>query len=73
MKTYTIVAIVLIVAGVLALAYGQFSYTKDSESANLGPIVLTVTDRETVNIPQWAGIASIVLGAGLLAFPLLKQ
>lgn len=73
MKTYTIVAIVLIAAGILALAYGQFTYTKDSDSANLGPIVLTVTDRETVNIPQWAGVGSIVLGAGLLAFPLIKR
>jgi len=73
MKPYTIVAIILVGAGILALAYGQFTYTKDSESANLGPIVLTVTDKETVNIPQWVGVGSIVLGAGLLVFPLVKQ
>jgi len=73
MKTYTVVAVVLIAAGILALVYGQFSYTKDSESAKLGPIVLSVKEKETVNVPDWAGAGAIVLGAGMLAFPLLKH
>jgi len=73
MKTYMIVACVLIAAGIAALAYGQFSYTKDSETANLGPISFTVTEKETVNIPVWAGVGAIVLGVGLLATPLLKR
>lgn len=73
MKTYTVAAIALIAAGILALVYGQFSYTKDSESANLGPITLTVKEKQTVNVPVWAGAGSIVLGAGMLAFPLLKR
>lgn len=73
MKTYTIVAIALIAAGILALVYGQFTYTKDSESAKLGPIVLTVKEKETVNVPDWAGAGAIIVGAGMLAFPLLKR
>lgn len=73
MKTYTIAAVALIAAGILALMYGQFSYTKDSESAKLGPIVLTVKEKETVNIPDWAGAAAIVAGAGMLVYPLLKR
>jgi len=73
MKTYSLVAIALIVAGVLALVYGRFTYTKDAETAKLGPIELTVTEKETVNLPDWAGIGGIAAGAVMLAFPLLKK
>jgi len=59
-------ALGLILAGVLGLAYGSFTYTKDTHEANLGPINFTVRDRETVNIPVWAGVVAIVIGGGLL-------
>ncbi len=72
MKVYAIVATVLIVAGILALVYGQFSYTKESDSAKLGPIELTVNEKKTVNIPVWAGAGSIVVGAGILVYALMK-
>ncbi len=58
--------IVLIVAGVLALVYGGFSYTKETTAVKLGPIELTVQEKESVNVPLWAGIAAIVVGGGLL-------
>lgn len=73
MKSYTLVAIALIAAGILALVYGRFTYTKDTETAKLGPIQLTVQEKETVNLPDWAGVGAIVAGAALLAFPLLKK
>lgn len=73
MKSYMIAAIVLIAAGILGLVYGQFSYTKESEGAKLGPIELTIKEKQTVNIPVWAGAGAIVLGAGMLAFPLIKR
>ena len=66
MSSTKIIAIVLIVAGALGLAYGKFSYTKESHDAKVGPLELSVKDKETVNIPQWAGIGAIVIGAGLL-------
>jgi hypothetical protein len=66
MSSTKIIAIVLIVAGALGLAYGKFSYTKESHEAKVGPLELSVKDKETVNIPQWAGIGAIVIGAGLL-------
>jgi hypothetical protein len=59
-------AIALIVAGGLGLLYGGFSYTKNTHEAKLGPIVMSVTEKETVNIPIWAGIAAIAAGAFLL-------
>ena len=66
MSSTKIIAIVLIIAGVLGLAYGQFSYTKETHDAKVGPIELSVKDKETVNVPVWAGVGAIVSGAGLL-------
>ena len=66
MNAIRIAAIALIVAGVLGLAYGSFSYTKDTHQAKLGPLELKVQERETVNIPVWAGGGAIVAGAVLL-------
>ena len=66
MSSTKIIAIVLIIAGVLGLAYGQFSYTKETHDAKIGPIEMSVKDKETVNIPVWAGVGAIVIGAGLL-------
>ena len=61
-----IVAIVLIVAGVLGLAYGSFSYTKDTHDIKMGPIEMSVKERETINIPVWGGVGAIAIGAALL-------
>ena len=61
-----VVAILLLVAGVLALAYGGFSYTKDKTAVKLGPLELKVQEKETVNIPVWAGVGAIVVGGLLL-------
>jgi hypothetical protein len=68
MSGIKILAILLIVAGVLGLAYGGFSYVKDTHTTKLGPINLTVKDKERVNVPVWAGVGAIVFGAGLLLF-----
>ena len=68
MNAVKIAAVVLIAAGVLVLVYGSFSYTKDTHEAKLGPIELSVKDKETVNIPAWAGVGAIVVGGALLLF-----
>lgn len=66
MNSIKMLAIVLIVAGGLALAYGGFTYTKDTHQAKLGPIELSVKEKETVNIPIWAGLGLVVAGVALL-------
>jgi hypothetical protein len=66
MNAIRMAAMALIVAGVLGLLYGGFSYTKDTTKAKLGPIELTVKETETVNVPVWAGVAAIVAGGALL-------
>lgn len=66
MNPIRLVAIVLIVAGILGLAYGGFSYTKDTTVVKLGPVEISAKQKETVNIPMWAGIGAIVVGGLLL-------
>ncbi|MFI8739946.1 hypothetical protein [Stutzerimonas zhaodongensis] len=66
MNAIKLVAVALIVVGALGLAYGGFSYTKDTTAVKLGPIELSVREKETVNIPLWAGIGAILAGGLLL-------
>ncbi len=68
MNTVKMAGIALIVAGVLALLYGGFSYTKDTHQAKIGPIELSVKETKTINVPVWAGVAGIVIGGALLVF-----
>lgn len=66
MSPVKIVGIVLIVAGALGLAYGGFSFTKETHKANIGPLSLSVKEKEQVNVPQWLGIGALVLGVVLV-------
>lgn len=66
MNALNIPAIVLIVAGVLGLAYGNFSYTKQTHDVQVGPIEVSVQDKQTVNVPVWAGVGAIAIGGALL-------
>jgi hypothetical protein len=61
-----IIAIVLIAAGAAGLIYGSFSFTKETHQAKVGPIQLSVKEKETVNVPVWAGVGAIALGVVLL-------
>lgn len=66
MHSAKIVALVMIVLGALALAYGGFTYTKSTHETQLGPIKLSVQDRERVNVPIWAGGGLVIAGVVLL-------
>jgi TRAP-type C4-dicarboxylate transport system permease small subunit len=66
MNAVKMLAIALIVLGSLGLIYGGFTYTKDTTQAKIGPLELTVKDKETVNIPIWAGVVAIAVGGVLL-------
>lgn len=66
MSVKQIVAIILIVAGVLGLAYGGFSYTKEKHEAKIGPLQFSITEKETINVPVWAGVGAIGIGVILL-------
>ncbi|MDD2814971.1 MAG: hypothetical protein PHP00_04440 [Thiotrichaceae bacterium] len=66
MNTLKVVAILMILSGVLGLVYGSFSFTKETHKADLGAVQLSVNDKETVNVPVWAGVGAILLGSVLL-------
>jgi uncharacterized membrane protein YidH (DUF202 family) len=64
-----IAGIVLIVVGILGLVTGGFSFTKETHEAKLGPLELSVEEKQQVNVPLWAGIGAIVVGVVLLVVP----
>ena len=66
MNGLRILGVALILLGVLGLVYGQFSYTRKSHEADLGVMKLELKEKETVNVPTWAGIAAIAAGTALL-------
>ena len=66
MQGMKLVGVVLLVLGILAVAYGGFSYVKKTDNVDLGPIHIEVQDKERVNVPLWAGVAAIVGGALVL-------
>ena len=66
MSALKIVAVLLIAAGIVGLVYGGFTYTKSTHDAKIGPLELSIKDKETVNVPVWAGVAAIAVGGALL-------
>lgn len=66
MSALKIVAILLIAAGIIGLVYGGITYTKTTHDAKLGPLEVSIKDKETVNVPVWAGVGAIVAGGALL-------
>ncbi|MDZ7753628.1 MAG: hypothetical protein U5S82_18780 [Gammaproteobacteria bacterium] len=68
MNAQKLAAILLIVAGSLALAYGGFSYTKATHDVDLGPLEFSVDEKEYVSLPIWAGVGAIVVGGVLLVW-----
>jgi hypothetical protein len=67
MKPLAIVGVLLIVAGIVGLAIGRFSYTTEEKVLEVGPIVATADKEHTVRIPDIAGIVAVVAG-GVLVF-----
>jgi len=60
------IGILILAAGILALAYGGFSYTRQTHDAKVGPVTFSLSEKERVNVPMWAGVALVVVGGGLL-------
>lgn len=65
-NTWRVISIILIVAGVLGLAWGGFDYTRETHEVDIGPLQLQVQEKNHVNIPVWAGVTSLLVGIVLL-------
>ena len=68
MDSMKILGMALIAGGILALVYGGFTYTKETHETKIGPLTLSITDKETVNVPIWAGVGAVVIGGLILVF-----
>ena len=66
MKVGTLVGIILIVVGAIALAYGGFTYTKRKDTVTLGPIEMTATEKETIPLPPILGGILLVAGIAIV-------
>ena len=66
MNSVKVIGIIVLVLGLLGLIYGGFSYTSQTHQAKIGPLELSVKEKETVNIPMWAGAAAVAAGVLLL-------
>jgi drug/metabolite transporter (DMT)-like permease len=62
-----LIGIVLLVVGILALVYRGFSYSHEKGDAKIGPVEIQVTEKKHVDVPVWAGIGAVVVGAALMA------
>jgi hypothetical protein len=61
-----ITGIILIVLGVIALAYGGISYTKEEKVLDIGPIEATAKTRETIPLPPLLGGLALAGGVALM-------
>lgn len=63
MTAMRLIGAILLVLGLAGLLTGGFSFTKETTQAQLGPLSLTVKEKESVNIPQWLSVGAMVAGA----------
>lgn len=73
MNAVKIAGIILVLAGLAGFFIGGFSFTKDRTAAKLGPLELTVSEQESVNIPQWLSLGAVALGAIVLVVGFRKS
>ena len=71
MDSRKIIALILIIAGVIGITYGSFSYTKETHEAKVGPLSFAVSEKETINVPLWLSAAA--MGAGILILVLGRK
>jgi uncharacterized membrane protein YidH (DUF202 family) len=73
MSTAKILAMALITVGIVVLVYGKLSYTKETHDIKLGPLEMSIAEKQTVNVPLWAGVVAIVGGGVLLLYASTKR
>ncbi len=66
MNALQMAGVALIAAGVLGLVYGGFSFSRQTHEAKIGSVELSITDKQTVNVPVWAGVGAIAIGGVFL-------
>lgn len=72
MGSLKMLGIALLIGGALAIAYGGFTYPKETHQTDIGDLSLSFTERDHVSIPLWAGVAAMVVGGLMLIAPIRK-
>lgn len=67
MSGWTLLGVVLVILGIVGLVVGGVTYTKDKDTAELGPVDITVKEKEHVHIPPALAVAVLVGGIILIA------
>jgi len=67
MKAYTLTGIILVVLGIVALAYQGITYTTKEKIVDIGPIQMTAEETKTLPLPPLVGAFALVSGIVLVA------
>lgn len=67
-----ILGVILLILGLAGFLTGGFSFTKKTTQAKIGPLELSLQEKETVSVPQWLSIGAIALGAVVLVWSMRK-
>jgi hypothetical protein len=60
------IGILVLAAGILALVFGGFSYTRQTHDIKMGPMAFSVSENRQIPVPVWAGVVLAVVGGGIL-------
>ena len=60
------IGILVLAAGILALVFGGFSYTRQTHDITMGPMAFSVSENRQIPVPVWAGVVLAVVGGGIL-------
>jgi len=66
MKTASLAGVILIVLGVIALAYQGITYTTHKKVLDIGPIQATKEEHKTIPLPPVLGGIALIGGIALL-------
>jgi uncharacterized membrane protein YidH (DUF202 family) len=73
MRRLTIIGLVLIVGGIVALAVPYITYSSEEHVMNVGPMKIEATETKRLPIPQIAAVAAIVAGLALVFFDMRSK
>lgn len=70
MKPLNFIGLLLLIVGLLTMIYGGISYTRKTHEAKLGALTISIQEKQTVYIPIWVGLISMIAGGTVL---MIKQ
>ncbi len=66
MKPLAIIGVILIIVGIVALAYQGISYTTKEKVLDIGPLKVETEKQKTIPLPPILGVAALAVGVVLV-------